>query len=70
MKVIICEFCKGEGKRKVPGDSWNDYSIEKCNKCNGTGRLWSLTYHYDTPFDTPLDILYKLDSEVRKFLNG
>lgn len=63
MNIIICTSCEGGGKKKIY-DDYNDWSMEKCEKCNGTGRLKTRSYSYHVPFSCPDTSIYNIDARI------
>jgi DnaJ-class molecular chaperone with C-terminal Zn finger domain len=63
MNVTICTSCDGEGEKRIR-DYYGEWSVEKCTKCNGTGRLWTRTYAYHVPFDFNKHKIYKVDERI------
>lgn len=36
---IICPNCRGRGIKFIQGNSETDFSVKKCNDCDGKGRV-------------------------------
>jgi len=67
MRVEICDVCNGTGELKF--DTREGYSSEKCKKCNGYGRILTRTYSYQVPFNTNVQLIYPVDSQIIQLIN-
>lgn len=69
MKINICETCQGTGEiREDVGTHRSEYIYHKCKKCNGTGRVKSMSYYFDVPYDMDNDLINEIDTEIIKLI--
>jgi DnaJ-class molecular chaperone len=64
--ITLCKVCDGTGKTESYENDLGEsiININKCSRCNGTGRVLEYSFHMNVPYGTDIQKISNVSGRI------